>query len=143
MVHPKPSPSGKGDRHRRWMRRGTAFSIVGTTGAEVKHIEKPTLALPLGELSPKVTERALQRLLNNHVHLNPQRFPSPSSLALGHLSHRERQGVPTKMKGGTMLRFHSMNGRAFSMVKRIDCYRMIPGVIQHQLQHQLQLQLQL
>ena len=30
----KPSPPGKGDRHRRWMRRGTAFCIVGTMGAE-------------------------------------------------------------------------------------------------------------
>ena len=38
------------------------------------------LALPPGELSPKVTERVL--------HLG---FPSPSSLS--HLSHRERQGV--------------------------------------------------
>ena len=32
----RPSPSGKGDRHRRWMRRGTAFRIVGTMGAEVE-----------------------------------------------------------------------------------------------------------
>ena len=38
------------------------------------------MALPLGELSPKVTERALH-----------PRFPSPSSLS--HLSHWERQGV--------------------------------------------------
>ena len=61
MGSPKPSPSGKGDRHRRWMRGGTAFRIVGTIGAEVEHIEKATLALPLGELSPQVTERALGR----------------------------------------------------------------------------------
>ena len=33
---PRPSPSGKGDRRRRWMRRGTAFRIVGTRGAEVQ-----------------------------------------------------------------------------------------------------------
>ena len=52
--HAKPSPSGKGDRRRRWMRRGTAFRIVGTAGAEGKHIEKAALALPLGELSPQV-----------------------------------------------------------------------------------------
>ena len=70
---PRPSPSGKGDRHRRWMRCGTTFRIVETTGAEVKHIEKPTLALPLGELSPQVTERALRRFLNENVHLNHQR----------------------------------------------------------------------
>ena len=76
----KPSPSGKGDRHRRWMRCGTAFRIVGTMGAEVEHIEKATLALPLGELSPKVTERALRRFLNENVHLNPQRWPSQSRL---------------------------------------------------------------
>ena len=69
----KPSPSGKGDRHRRWMRRGTAFRIVGTTGAEGKHIEKAALALPLGELSPQVTERALQRFSNDNVHLDHQR----------------------------------------------------------------------
>ena len=62
------------------MRCGTTFRIVGTAGAEVKHIEKATLALPLGEQSPKVTERALRRLLNNHVHLNPQRWPSQSRL---------------------------------------------------------------
>ena len=33
---PRPSPLGKGDRRRRWMRRGTAFCIVGTIGAEVE-----------------------------------------------------------------------------------------------------------
>ena len=70
---PRPSPSGKGDRRRRWMRRGTAFCIVGTTGAEVERIEKAPLALPLGELSPQVTERALRRFLNENVHLNHQR----------------------------------------------------------------------
>ena len=31
----KPSPPGKGDRRRRWMRRGTTFCIVGTAGAGV------------------------------------------------------------------------------------------------------------
>ncbi len=79
-YHPEPSPSGKGDRRRRWMRGGTAFSIAGTAGAEVKPIEKAPLALPLGELSPQVTERALRRFLNDYVHLNHQRWPSPSSL---------------------------------------------------------------
>ena len=62
------------------MRSSTAFRIVGTMGAEVEHIEKATLALPLGELSPKVTERALRRFLNENVHLNPQRWPSQSRL---------------------------------------------------------------
>ena len=32
---------GRGTARRRWMRGGTAFNIVGTTGAEVKHIERP------------------------------------------------------------------------------------------------------
>ena len=36
----RPSPSGKGDRHRRWMRRGTAFCIVGTIGAEVERVSE-------------------------------------------------------------------------------------------------------
>ena len=36
----RPSPSGKGDRHRRWMRRGTTFRIVGTVGAEVQPISE-------------------------------------------------------------------------------------------------------
>ena len=58
------------------------------------------LALPLGELSPQVTERALRP--RDVICLRRcQHFPidvavicpSPSSL-LGHLSHRERQGVP-------------------------------------------------
>ena len=40
------------------------------------------LALPLGELSPKVTERVL--------HLG---FPLSVFASLSHLSHRERQGV--------------------------------------------------
>ena len=94
--HAKPSPSGKGDRHRRWMRRGTTFRIVGTIGAEVEHIEKATLALPLGELSPQVTERALRRLMNNHVHLNPQRWPSQSRLC--------RASSPKGRAKGTFLR---------------------------------------
>ena len=40
------------------------------------------LALPLGELSPQVTERVLP-------------FALSVLAALGHLSHRERQGIPT------------------------------------------------
>ena len=58
------------------------------------------LALPLGELSPQVTERALRPrdviCLRRCQHFPIGRcryLPSPSSL-LGHLSHRERQGVP-------------------------------------------------
>ena len=78
------------------MRCGTTFRIVGTAGAEVKHIEKATLALPLGEQSPKVTERALRRLLNNHVHLNPQRWPSQSRLC--------RASSPKGRAKGTFLR---------------------------------------
>ena len=40
------------------------------------------MALPLGELSPQVTERVLP-------------FAPSVLAALGHLSHRERQGIPT------------------------------------------------
>ena len=40
------------------------------------------MALPLGELSPQVTERVLPFVLSVLA-------------ALGHLSHRERQGIPT------------------------------------------------
>ncbi len=82
------------------MRRGTTFRIVGTAGAEVEHIEKPTLALPLGELSPKVTERVLRRLLNNHVHLNPQRWPSQSRLC--------RASSPKGRAKGTLLRIRPL-----------------------------------
>ena len=46
------------------------------------------MALPLGELSPKVTERALQPFLNEAA----RPLSALSVLAaLGHLSHRERQ----------------------------------------------------
>ena len=44
----------------------------------IASLGSPSLALPLGELSPKVTERALSVLA-----------------ALGHLSQRERQGGQT------------------------------------------------
>ena len=87
---------GRGTARRRWMRRGTAFRIAGAMGAEVERIEKAPLALPLGELSPQVTERALQRLLNNHVHLNSQRWPSQSRLC--------RASSPKGRAKGTFLR---------------------------------------
>ena len=59
------------------------------------------LALPLGELSPQVTERSLAPA-GRHL---PAKVPAFSDwtlplfalsvlAALGHLSHRERQGVP-------------------------------------------------
>ena len=44
------------------------------------------MALPLGELSPQVTERALQPFL----------FALSVLAALGHLSQRERQGTLTR-----------------------------------------------
>ena len=47
----------------------------------MEHIYSP-LVLPLGELSPKVTERVL-----------PPLFPRSVFAALSHLSHRERQGM--------------------------------------------------
>ena len=52
----------------------TCFLEHVTSGQE-KKLGSPSLALPLGELSPQVTERALSVLA-----------------ALGHLSQRERQG---------------------------------------------------
>ena len=50
------------------------------------------LALPLGELSPQVTERVLLFLLND---MSDSRAVSALSVfaALGHLSQRERQEV--------------------------------------------------
>ena len=74
------------------MRRGTACNIVGTTGAEVKHIEKAPLALPLGELSPQVTERALRRFLNENVHLKSSTLTLSVSALPSQLSQRESQG---------------------------------------------------
>jgi len=51
------------------------------------------LALPLGELSPQVTERVLQPSLNGLVRL------ALSGLALlGHLSRRERQVLHSTKK---------------------------------------------
>ena len=49
------------------------------------------LALPLGELSPQVTERASQPFSNNKI--DWPLFPLSALAALGHLSQRERQGV--------------------------------------------------
>ena len=54
------------------------------------------LALPLGELSPQVTERVLPPFLNNKINLCAHTpFALSVLAALGHLSHRERQGIPT------------------------------------------------
>ena len=98
---------GRGTARRRWMRRGTTLRIVGTMGAEVKHIEKPTLALPLGELSPQVTERALQRFLNENVHLNHQRWPSQSRLC--------RASSPKGRAKGTFLRIRLLFLQCFTL----------------------------
>ena len=49
------------------------------------------LALPLGELSPQVTERASQPFSNNKIDWSV--FPLSVLAALGHLSQRERQAV--------------------------------------------------
>ena len=60
------------------------------------------MALPLGELSPQVTERVVQSFLNDEInlyahttkiHLAWPLFPLSVFAALSHLSHRERQGV--------------------------------------------------
>ena len=47
------------------------------------------LALPLGELSPQVTERGKASFLNDKINL----FALSDLAALGHLSQRERQGM--------------------------------------------------
>ncbi len=49
------------------------------------------LALPLGELSPQVTERVSQPFSNNKMEWSL--FTLSVLAALGHLSQRERQGV--------------------------------------------------
>ena len=60
------------------------------------------MALPLGELSPQVTERVVQSFLNDEInlyahttkiHLAWPLFPLSVFAALSHLSQRERQEV--------------------------------------------------
>ena len=67
--------------------------------------EVQPLALPLGELSPQVTERVVQSFLNNKInlyahttkiHLAWPLFPLSVFAALSHLSQRARQGVLTR-----------------------------------------------
>ena len=67
------------------------------------------MALPLGELSPQVTERALRRLLNNHVHLNPQRWPSQSRLC--------RASSPKGRAKGTFLRIRPLFPQCFMLYR--------------------------
>ena len=50
------------------------------------------MALPLGELSPQVTERVSQPFSNNNK-MEWSLFTLSVLAALGHLSQRERQGV--------------------------------------------------
>ena len=67
--------------------------------------EVQPLALPLGELSPQVTERVVQSFLNDEInlyahttkiHLAWPLFPLSVFAALSHLSQRERQGMPAQ-----------------------------------------------
>ena len=51
------------------------------------------LALPLGELSPQVTERVLQPFSNDKINLCAPPFALSVLATLGHLSQRERQDV--------------------------------------------------
>ncbi|OLA40746.1 MAG: hypothetical protein BHW31_02115 [Firmicutes bacterium CAG:110_56_8] len=60
------------------------------------------MALPLGELSPQVTERVVQSFLNGEInlyahttkiHLAWPLFPLSVFAALSHLSQRARQGM--------------------------------------------------
>ena len=64
--------------------------------------EVQPLALPLGELSPQVTERVVQSFLNDEInlyahttkiHLAWPLFPLSVFAALSHLSQRARQGI--------------------------------------------------
>ena len=52
------------------------------------------LALPLGELSPQATEREKAPFFNDKINLFALSVLAP----LGHLSHRERQGVLTMIQ---------------------------------------------
>ena len=61
------------------------MSLFYVVGSWLSLLGSHFLALPLGELSPQVTERALSVLA-----------------ALGHLSQRERQGILT-LKGALLL----------------------------------------
>ena len=62
-----------------------ALSDLAMLGQMPSLSECSPLALPLGELSPQVTERVLQLGL----------FALSDLAMLGHLSHRERQGMPS------------------------------------------------
>ena len=72
-------------------KRGAALMsfliMVNSNPGEKRTVRTRPLALPLGELSPQVTERAIPPLVGALLQ------PSLSVLAsLGHLSQRERQG---------------------------------------------------
>ena len=72
-------------------KRGAALMsfliMVNSNPGEKRPVRTRPLALPLGELSPQVTERAIPPLVGALSQ------PSLSVLAsLGHLSQRERQG---------------------------------------------------
>ena len=46
-------------------------------------LQPASLALPLGELSPKVTERALQALLNGNINLCTHATKIPIDISVG------------------------------------------------------------
>ena len=64
------------------------------------------LALPLGELSPQVTERALQPFSNDKINLCTHRLPSPSSLRSATSPKGRGKGnclmTPCRLAGGIL-----------------------------------------
>ena len=57
------------------------------------------MALPLGELSPKVTERAMQALLNGGINLFAHAVKVPVDVPVGKTQNLQSQ---RRQKGGTL-----------------------------------------
>ena len=74
----EPPPTRHSERAQR-VEESSHVAIHDRTNILWNRQQSP-LALPLGELSPQVTERALQRFGNDNIYWYPQCFPSPSSL---------------------------------------------------------------
>ena len=95
---PIASVAALSERHAGWQHVPYFFCGARPPDLSLRGGRRPTwrpereapLALPLGELSPKVTERALQALLNGNSKQGEGRFPSqaaaPPALPKGELS---------------------------------------------------------
>ena len=96
-ASPSPAPTSP-----RTNTRGTCFKKIfpnkrkaAFSRFSVFYAGAGALSLPLGELSPQVTEwaRSLFCMINHGVHAA---FPLSVLAALGHLSQRERQGMSAR-----------------------------------------------